>query len=100
MDRKKPGRSAPSLIQLGMSSELILQSIQQQLRDIGYASNLIRRDNQYADVSGQSYLTRHIPLAAFAQDPPSYRNACIGVIFSNCAVGAANVAGHVALGAP
>src|SRR5207249_4668669 len=34
------------------------------------------------------------------QDPPNYRNACIGVAFSNGLVGAANIARYVALGAP
>ena len=77
-ERARLRNSAPSLLQLGMNSELILQSIQERLGEIGYSSNLIRREYLYADVSGLDYAPRRISLAAFAQDPPSYRNACIG----------------------
>ena len=41
-----------------------------------------------------------IPLAAFAQDPPSYRNAAFGVAIANGRTGVELVQGHRALGAP
>ena len=43
---------------------------------------------------------RQIPLAVFAQDPPSYRTAAFGVTFANGKSGPEFVQDHRALGAP
>lgn len=50
------------------------------LRTVGYRGTLLRTDYTYADVLAARPLTRTVLLAAFAQDPPSYVNACFGVI--------------------
>ena len=67
---------------------------------IGYSSDLLKPEYQYADCLSASRAVGEIPLAGFAQFPPDYRNACIGIIFSNGLSGEVNVIQHSALGAP
>ena len=79
------------------------QAIEQALRSIGYPDELLRRGYAYTDVliGGQEIRSeRTIDLAAFAQRPHTYRNACIGVIVSNGTAGAQRVSEHIAFGAP
>lgn len=83
-----------------MKGNLILQRITQALRSIGYRDGLLVPNYEYADVSGELYTLREIPLAGFAQTPISYRNSCIGVVIANGNGGAAQVRQHRALGAP
>jgi hypothetical protein len=59
--------------------EELLAMTRDGLRDIGYRDELLRTDYRFADVLDNSEPTRTIPLAAFAQEPPSYRNACFGI---------------------
>ncbi len=59
--------------------EELLSMTRDGLRDIGYRDELLRKDYRFADVLHDSEPTRIIPLAAFAQEPPSYRNACFGI---------------------
>ncbi|MDQ2997971.1 MAG: hypothetical protein M3R61_13080 [Chloroflexota bacterium] len=59
--------------------EELLAMTRDGLRDIGYRDELLRKDYHFADVLHDSEPTRIIPLAAFAQEPPSYRNACFGI---------------------
>src|SRR6266496_1725672 len=59
--------------------EELLATTRDSLRDIGYRDELLRTDYRFADVLDNSEPTRTIPLAAFAQEPPSYRNACFGI---------------------
>jgi hypothetical protein len=70
---------------------------EQGLREIGYDDSLLRRDYDFADLLSAAGSVRRVPLAAFAQDPPSYRNACFGVL-----VGARDqdITRYRALGAP
>lgn len=70
------------------------------MTEIGYRGDLLVRDCQYADVTGDRYEVREVALGGFARTPRSYRNACIGVVVSNDLVGAKAVAQHRALGAP
>ncbi len=81
-------------------SRNILQVMIQAFESIGYSESQIWHNYIYADVMEQTPTERCIPLAVFAQNPPSYRNACIGVISSNGTKGAENVVCHRALGAP
>jgi hypothetical protein len=67
------------------------------LQEIGYSEQLLRRDYAFADLLADSGAVRHIPLAAFAQDPPSYRNACFGVLRAGPQI---HVSQYRALGAP
>jgi len=79
----------------------ILERLETCFRRIGYKGEMIAQNYWFADFStGRDYCPKQIPLATFAQTPPSYRNACFGVVFSNGLQGAALVDGHRALGAP
>lgn len=78
----------------------MLKRIADALNDIGYQGELLRQDYKYAVLSEEGYGTRSIPLAGFAQTPPSYRSACIGVVCTNGLSGEANVSQHHDLGAP
>jgi hypothetical protein len=78
----------------------VLQDMERALRSIGYGDQLLRRGYAYNDVLSQREELRSIELAGFAQSPPTYRNACIGVIVSHGHSGATHVAMHKALGAP
>jgi hypothetical protein len=75
----------------------ILVLAERGLREIGYANDLLRREYAFADLLGPSDAVRLIPLACFAQDPPSYRTACLGVFVGGPGI---DVADYSALGAP
>jgi hypothetical protein len=80
-------------------SDVFLADVRDALLGIGYRDDLLRSRYQFADVSSPAYLVREIPLAAFAQAPPSYRNACLGVALLESEDPAA-VGEFRALGAP
>src|SRR5947207_2404588 len=63
----------------GYTAETLLTIARDGFRDIGYRNDLLREKYQFADILVQDQPLCEIELAAFAQDPPSYRNACIGV---------------------
>src|SRR5712691_9092075 len=68
------------------------------LRDIGYQNDLFREEYEFDDILAQDQ-PRKIELAAFAQEPPSYRNACIGIavpFYDNPEA----ITGYRSLGAP
>src|SRR6266508_299522 len=69
------------------------------LRDIGYRDELLRDNYPFPDVLDASAPTRRIDLAAFAQEPFSYRSACFGVVVLH-AQDAAAILPYRALGAP
>src|SRR6266496_4983484 len=79
--------------------EELLAMTRDSLRDIGYRDELLRSDYRFADVLDSSEPTRHIHLAAFAQEPPSYRNACFGVTVPQHD-GSEAIQRYLALGAP
>ena len=56
----------------------LLATARDGLRDIGYQNDLLREGYEFDDILAQNQ-PRNIELAAFAQEPPSYRNACIGI---------------------
>ncbi len=70
------------------------------LAETGYVGSLIQENYQFADILAPQYSVASIPLAAFAQDPPSYRNACFGVVLANGVEGPPLVASCRSLGAP
>jgi hypothetical protein len=78
---------------LGMASQGFL--------NIGYTPELLRTDYSFTDILLAGDPLRTIELAVFAQDPPSYRNACFGI---STLVGERDVAAQLrayrALGAP
>ena len=63
----------------GLTAETLLTLARDGLRDIGYREDLLREKYQFADILAQDQPLCEIELAGFAQEPPSYRNACIGV---------------------
>ncbi len=60
----------------------LLNIAKEGLRDIGYRDDLLREHYGFVDILAQDQPLRQIELAAFAQEPPSYRNACIGAIIT------------------
>lgn len=63
-------------------ANLALDQAEQGLREIGYSQRLLRRDYAFADLLSTPDAVRHVPLAAFCQEPPSYRNAAFGVLLN------------------
>jgi type I restriction-modification system DNA methylase subunit len=57
-----------------------LQTIEAELRQLGYASEAIIRDYTFADVLSAAGEPRRVELAAFTQVPESYRSAAFGVV--------------------
>lgn len=49
------------------------------LKQIGYQDNLLLPDYGFSDVLGDKNETQTVSLAAFAQEPTSYKTACFGV---------------------
>ena len=67
---------------------------------LGFEDRLLQEKYHFADILESSYSVRTIPLAAFAQEPPSYQNACFGVVISNGQSGIPLVSSCRSLGAP
>ncbi|HVB59922.1 MAG TPA: hypothetical protein VNE61_01900 [Ktedonobacteraceae bacterium] len=61
--------------------EVLLREARDGLRNIGYQDDLLRERYQFTDILADAQSLCEIDLAAFAQEPPSYRNSCIGVAF-------------------
>ena len=78
----------------------LYELVKQGLTGIGYTGNLIRENYEFADILADDYSVSTLPLAAFAQEPPSYRNACFGVVFANGMKGIPLVEQYRSLGAP
>src|SRR6266567_7697254 len=57
----------------------LLDTVREGLIEIGYHKDLLQENYSYVDMHAQDEPLRQIELAAFAQEPPSYRNACFGV---------------------
>lgn len=58
----------------------VLQKIEAEIRQLGYASEAIIRDYTFADVLSATGEPRRVELAAFTQVPESYRSAAFGVV--------------------
>jgi len=59
--------------------ELIVEA-KKSLYEIGYTGELVLDDYQFADMFDDKVPVQRAELAAFAQAPPSYRNACIAIV--------------------
>jgi len=88
------------MIQNFSENNIALRQMENALSSIGYHSDLLVRNYEYADTAGIDYKLRNVVLAGFAQTPPSFRNACIGVVSSNGNSGADLIYQNRALGAP
>ena len=78
----------------------VLHRIRQEFQSLGYVGDLLQENYAFADILAPEYVVRHIPLAVFAQEPPSYRTAAFGVTVANGRSGADLVKDHKSLGAP
>lgn len=82
-----------------LSATQLLELTRDSLLHLGYRDDLLRRGYPFADVLIESSPTRTIDLAAFAQEPPSYRSACFGVAILD-KYGPDSLQQYRALGAP
>ena len=78
----------------------LYEDVKQGLTDLGYVGRLIQENYEFADILAPEYSVNSVPLAAFAQDPPSYRNACFGVVSPNGVAGPTLISKYRSLGAP
>ena len=83
----------------------MLQTFRDALTYIGYGSDLIRADYEYATLNKTRSAdviegTSKIEMAAFSRYPPTYQDACIGITFTNGFRGRENILHHQYLGAP
>jgi len=76
------------------------QIVKDELQRLGYSGGLLQEDYVFDDASAAQTKELRIPLGAFAQWPPSYRSACIGVIRANGNSGPRFVSSYRAFGAP
>lgn len=76
------------------------QIVKNELQRLGYSGDLLQEDYVFDDASTSQKRELQVPLAAFAQWPPSYRSACIGVLQANGHAGPQYVSSYHALGAP
>ncbi len=83
-----------------MNFSAISQRVRDSLRNIGYRDDLLLSNYEYADSSSEAHPLRQIPIAGFAQTPPTYRNACVGVVVANGLSGIDLIKNHRSLGAP
>lgn len=84
-----------------MNQRSTIRSFKAALRSVDFDSLLIADGYSFTDFNERSAVVQTVPLAAFASYPHTYRNACVGVVFSDkrqC--GAEWVYRHRALGAP
>ena len=79
---------------------LVLDRVRDELHDLGYVGGLLREKYDFADFLAPDYAVKQIPLAAFTQEPPSYRHASFGVAVANGVVGPELIQGYRSLGAP
>nr|MBC8461391.1 N-6 DNA methylase [Deltaproteobacteria bacterium] len=77
-----------------------LSTIRNELEGLGYSNNLLQENYVFDDAAVSGNRELNIPLAAFAQWPPSYRNACIGILSANGQSGPAHISMYRTLGAP
>ena len=85
---------------LAQNQAKALQLLKRELNDLGYVGSLIQENYEFADMLSDDNAVNQIPIAAFAQDPPSYRNAAFGVAIANGRSGSELIHIHRALGAP
>lgn len=77
-----------------------IRRLKRGLQELGYVGSLLREDYEFADFLADSYSVNKIPIATFAQEPPSYRNASFGVAVANGQSGVTLVNRYKSLGAP
>ena len=76
------------------------QIVKNELQRLGYSGGLLQENYVFDDASAAQTKELRIQLGAFAQWPPSYRTACIGVIQPNGNAGPQFVSSYRSFGAP
>ena len=77
----------------------LVQQTRDHLEKIGYRPSLLIPNYSYSDLLGDTDAERQITLAAHAQEPTSYRTACLGIALT-ATDDAPEIARYRALGAP
>jgi len=80
------------------SAQELLQVARRGFQEIGYQEELLLNSYSFADFLSPSYSVREIPLAGFAQHPPSYKSSGFGVLIANG--DSLRIEDFTALGAP
>lgn len=77
----------------------LLASARDGLTELGYTGGLLRENYRFVNLMVRASAVERVPLAAFAQEPPSYRTACFAVaLVTNGAP--ADLRRYASLGAP
>ncbi len=74
--------------------------VSQGLQELGFLDELLQHDYQFADILGERYTVKTIPLAAFTHTPASYQTAVFGIVLANGSSGPGLVSQYKSLGAP
>jgi hypothetical protein len=77
----------------------LLNTIREGLLDIGYREDLLQENYGFTDMFAPEQPLRSVELGAFALEPPSYRNACFGVVIPPY-LGPEAIVNYRSLGAP
>ncbi|MCI0691605.1 N-6 DNA methylase [candidate division KSB1 bacterium] len=80
------------------STQELLQLARRGFQEIGYREELLINSYSFADFLSPLYPVREIPLAGFAQHPPSYKSSGFGVLIANG--DSLQIENFIALGAP
>lgn len=78
----------------------IFRQLKHEIKELGYTGGMLQKGYEFTDILDPRNALREIPLAAFAEEPTSYRNAAIGVVIANGTQGKELVYGYRSLGAP
>ncbi|HWS84960.1 MAG TPA: hypothetical protein VN207_11965 [Ktedonobacteraceae bacterium] len=62
------------------TAKTLVKMIRDGLLEIGYREDLLQANYGFTDMFSEDQPFRSVELGVFAQNPPSYRNACFGVI--------------------
>ena len=62
------------------TGSVLITMVRNGLRNLGYQDSLLKPEYSFVDMFTDDSKIRTVNLAAFAQEPPSYRNACFGVV--------------------
>ena len=85
---------------LSYDNAAVVMAMKQELEGLGYSGGLLQEDYEFVDIFASEYGVKRIPLAAFSQEPTSYRNASFGVVVSNGRFGPSLVQEYKSLGSP
>ena len=78
--------------------DVLLSDVRAACLALSYRDELVIRDYQYTDLLSRTGAARGVTLAAFAQEPTSYRTACLAIVDEPPS--ATVIAEHRSLGAP